>query len=264
MTESFFIKPFLALIFATLTSAILGVFVLWKKLSYFGDAISHSILLGAAISVLLAGFLTINQSFLLILFAISFAFLVGFLAQNRYFSKDVVITISSYFCVALAILLNEFFAKDFNFSDYIFGNIENAQSLDIVILAAVFIATIIFTFFTFKKILLANLAPDLAKIENIKIAVLDKIFLVLLTITIAILAHIAGILLVTALVVLPAAIARLFSKSPWQMLFLSAIIALCSATLCFAVSWHFKISVAPFLVLVLSMIFMFGIAIKNR
>jgi zinc transport system permease protein len=251
--------PFLALILTAATSSLLGVFVLWKKLSYFGDAISHSILLGAALGVIL----NLNPDFSLIFFAVIFALLVGFLAQNRYFSKDTIITISSYFCIALAIVANDLAGKNFDFSNYIFGDIASVASLDITILMAILAAVIFFTIFAFKKILLINLAGDLAKIEGIKIELWNGLFLILLTLTIAMSVRVVGVLLVTALLVLPAAIARLFASSALQMLLLSAVSAIMVCGLSGLAAEHYHISAGALSVLVLSLIFMFGLTVKK-
>lgn len=260
MTELFFFKPFLALILTAATSSLLGVFVLWKKLSYFGDAISHSILLGAAFAAILG----LSTDFSLVYFAIIFALMLGFMAQNRYFSKDTIITISSYFCVALAIILNDLNGQNFDFSDYIFGDPLKASNADIAVLVAIFITTILFTFLSFRKILLMNLASDLAKIEGIKINFWNYFFLILLTLTIAMSVQIVGVLLVTALLVLPAAIARLLAKSALQMLLFSIVIAITIAAFSGAVAQSYNVSAAAFSILVFSVIFIIILTIKNK
>ena len=260
MTAIFFVKPFLALILTAATSSLLGVFVLWKKLSYFGDAISHSILLGAALGAIF----NLNPHFSLVIFAVIFALLVGFMAQNRYFSKDTIITISSYFCVALAIVVNDLAGKDFDFSNYVFGDVLSVTNLDIIVLAGILITTIFFAIFAFKKILLMNLAPDLARIEGVKIELWNGIFLILLTLTIAMSVRVAGVLLVTALLVLPAAIARLFASSALQMLLLSLVSAIAVCAFSGAAAQYYQISAGALSVLALSLIFMVGLFFKNE
>lgn len=259
MTELFLIKPFLALILTAATSSLLGVFVLWKKLSYFGDAISHSILLGAALGAVFS----LNPDFALIVFAIIFALLVGFMAKNRYFSKDTIITISSYFCIALAIIINDVTGKDFDFSGYIFGDVNLVKNLDLIILAAIFIATIFFAIIAFKKVLLINLASDLAKIEGIKTNLWNTAFLILLTLTIAMSVRVVGVLLVTALLVLPAAIARLFANSAKEMLIFSLFCAIAICVPCGLAAQYYKISAGAFSILILGIIFIFGSMIKR-
>ncbi len=255
----FFIKPFLALILTSATSSLLGVFVLWKRLSYFGDAISHSILLGAALGAIL----TLKQDFSLIIFAIFFALLVGFMTQNRYFSKDTIITISSYFCIALAIIINDLFATNIDFSEYIFGNISSVTDVDIIMLVAIFVLTFFFAIFAHLKILLINLAKDLAISEGINNKIWDNVFLVLLTLAIAMSAKIVGVLLATALLVLPAAIARIFANSAKQMLCFSFLIAIGFGAFSYALASLFQISLAAFAVFVLCVIFTISLLIKN-
>lgn len=260
MTEIFFVKPFLALILTAATSSLLGVFVLWKKLSYFGDTISHSILLGAALGAIL----NLDPDFSLIVFAIIFALLVGSMTQNRYFSKDTIITISSYFCVALAIVINDLAGKNFDFSNYIFGDVSSVTNLDIAVLTGILMATVFFTIFAFKKILLMNLAPDLAKIEGIKIELWNSVFLILLTLTIAMSVRMVGVLLVTALLVLPAAIARLFASSALQMLLISLVGAIVICSLNGMAAQYYQISAGALSVLALSLIFMASLFFKNE
>lgn len=260
MTELFFFKPFLALILTAATSSLLGVFVLWKKLSYFGDAISHSILLGVALGTILG----LSTDFSLVFFAMTFALLIGFMTQNRYFSKDTIITISSYFCVALAIVLNDLNGRNFDFSDYILGDVSTVSNADIIALVAIFIITIFFVISSFHKILLMNLASDLAKIEGIKTDFWNYFFLILLTLTIAMSVRIVGVLLVTALLVLPAAIARLLAKSALQMLLFSIIIAIAVSAFSGIAAQNYEIPAGAFSILVFSGIFMIILMIKNK
>ncbi len=248
-----------ALILIGISTSLLGVFVLWKKLSYFGDAISHSILLGAALGAIF----NIDQNFSLLFFAVLFAMLVGAAGKNSYFSKDTIIAISSYFCVALAIVLNDLMGNDLDFSNYIFGDISTLANLDIAILAAVAIITIFFTIFAFKKILLINIAPDLAKAEGIKVGLWNFCFLILLTLAIAVSVRIVGVLLMTALLILPAAIARLFSHNALSMLLLSLIFSIIICALSGAVATYYGISVSALTILFFGSILIPSLLLKK-
>ncbi len=252
-------NPFMALILVGASASLLGVFVLWKKLSYFGDAISHSILLGAALGAVFS----LDQNLSLVFFALLFALLVGIATKTRHFSKDTIITISSYFCIALAIVTNDLTGKDLDFSNYLFGDIAAVSSFDIYGLAAIVLTVILFTIFAFKKILLMNLAPDLAKIEGVKITAWNLSFLVLLTIAVAVSVQIVGVLLMTALLVLPAAIARLFSSSALQMLWLSLLISIVVCAFSGLIASYYQISPSALTVLIFGVIFMPTLLIKK-
>lgn len=222
MLTIFLAKPFLALIFAAIASSLLGVFVLWKKLFYFGDAMSHSIIFGAALSMVFDA----NQTLTLIAFSITFAIIAHFLSQKRYANKSMIIAILSYFAIACAFLLEDFTQSHDDFHKIIFGDIIDIGNQEIIILAIIAALSIIYTIFSFRKILLINLNHDLAKIQQINIDAWNLSFLILLSLTVALAVQIVGIFLMTSLLILPAAIARSFSRSPKEMIILSLIIGI--------------------------------------
>jgi len=222
MLTVFLAKPFLALIFAAVACSLLGVFVLWKKLFYFGDAMSHSIIFGAALSLVF----NTNQTLTLIAFSVTFAIIAHFLSQKRYANKSMIIAILSYFAIACAFLLEDFTQNHDDFHKIIFGDIADIANQEIIILAIIAALSIIYTIFAFRKILLINLNHDLAKIHRININSWNLSFLILLSLTTALAVQIVGIFLMTSLLILPAAIARTFSRSPKEMMILSLIIGM--------------------------------------
>ncbi|OFW80117.1 MAG: hypothetical protein A2887_01230 [Alphaproteobacteria bacterium RIFCSPLOWO2_01_FULL_40_26] len=249
--ESFLLFPLLAIILISTASSILGVFVLWKKLAYFGDALSHAILFG----LICGAFFEINQIFALMIFAIIFAGAVSSLSQNRYFNKGTIVMILSYFCVALAIVLNDVFSSGFNFTSYIFGDVLTVGSTEITALTAITCSTIFYSIFAFRKILLINANPDLAKISGIKTERWNASFLILLSLTIAFSVQIVGILLMTALLILPASIARIFSTSAKQMMVLSLIIGITISATSFAIANRFNLTLGPTIIVIFGIIF---------
>jgi zinc transport system permease protein len=257
--EDLLIKPFFAVILIAISCSGFGVFVLWKKLSYFGDALSHSILLGLVIGTIFE----INQLSMLIIFAFIFSLLVGFISQNRYFSKDTIIMISSYFCIAVAIILNDVWIKNFNFTSYIFGDILTVGSQDIQVLAAITVIVIFYIIFAFKKILLINSSQDLAKIEGIKTEFWNISFLILLALVIALSVRIIGVFLMTALLILPAAIARIFSSSAKQMMMLSLTIGTSVSALSFKLASNYDLTVSSTIIATFSLIFIFSLLFKK-
>ncbi len=259
MLETFLIKPFVAIILIATSSSLLGVFVLWKKLSYFGDALSHSILLG----LVLGAVFNLNQVVSLVFFALFFSVIIAAISQNRYFSKDAIIMILSYFCVAAAIILNDVWLKNFYFISYIFGDVLTVESFDIKALAAIDIITVFYVIFAFKKILLINTSQDLAKIERIKTEVWNASFLILLALVIALSVRIVGVFLMTALLILPAAIARIFAVSPKQMMVFSLLIALLVSSSAFKFASLYDLTIGSTIVIIFSAIFVGGLAFKK-
>ena len=259
MLEAFLIQPFFAVILVAISCSLLGVFVLWKKLFYFGDAMSHAILLG----LVMGTFFNINQAIALASFAIFFALLTQILSQNRYFTKGLIVMILSYFCVAAAIIFNDLTLKDFNFSSYIFGDILSVGTLEISCLAIISAIVIFYTVLAFKKILLINLNEDLAKISGIKVELWKSSFLILLALTIAFSIQIIGIFLMTALLILPAALARIFSNSALQMLLISMITAVVISASSFLLASNYDLKVGSTIILSFCTIFILAATWKR-
>lgn len=257
MLEAFLLKPFFAVILATISCSLLGVFVLWKKLFYFGDAMSHSMLFG----VVLGAFFPFNQIIILIIFAVIFALLTYLLSTYQNNSKDnktLIVAILSYFFIAMAFLLNDFFAKNIEFDSVIFGDVLAVSDSEITMLTVICMIVIIYIFFAFNKILLLNLNEDLAKISAVKTAFWNLSFLTLLAITVALCVQIVGVFLMTALLVLPAAIARIFSKSPKQMLFFSALFGVIISASSFVLAGFYDLKIGATIIAIFCIIFFLG------
>ena len=259
MLQPLLTQPFIALILIAITCSLLGVFVLWKKLAYFGDALSHSILLGLVIGTIF----NLDQTLVLILFTIAFSLLLSFSFDNRYFSKDTIIAIASYLCVSLAMVLSDIFAKDFDFSSYILGDITNIEANQIYLLAIIATLSIAFFVFAFKKILLININSDLAKISGINCEFWNLAFLVLLTLTIALSVKIVGIFLMTSLLILPAAIARIFCLSSKAMAAYSLLISIIASLASIEISSSYNFKISATLISLLSLTFMVGFLSKK-
>jgi len=259
VVEAFLIKPFLALILITISCSLLGIFVLWKKLAYFGDGLSHSILLGFVLGAICGS----NQATTIIIFAVFYAMLIELISLSRSFSKDTIIAISSYFCIASAIILNDLWQRSFDLGSYVFGDILTVTNTDINFLAAIAIITIFYTIFGFRKTLLISINKDLAKIEGFKIKLWNLSFTVLLAVTVALSVKIVGIFLMTALLVLPAAIARIFSISAKQMILLSLVIGICVTSFAFDLASKFDLTISALIIATFCLIFIFTLVLKK-
>ena len=163
----------------------------------------------------------------------------------------------------MAIILNDIFAQNLNFNSYVFGDILTVGNQEIYALAIISILTIIYTFFAFRKILLININSDLARIEGIRTQFWNLSFLILLSLTISFSVKIVGVFLMTALLVLPAAIARIWSFSAKQMMFLSAFISLISAVISFKVADSYNLTISSSIIATFCIIFLSSLFIKK-
>jgi zinc transport system permease protein len=222
MFEPFFIKAIIAAIGVAIATAPIGVFVLWKRMAYFGDAISHSAIFGLGIATIIA----VEPIYGIIFCAIIFCFLIVFLSKQNLYSSDSIIGITSCSLLALGLILISVFPSHINLENYLFGDLIILQNRDILLIYAVAILSSGAIFMWFKKLLLATINKDLAKISGIKVEKLELKFLLLTALVVACLVKIVGIFLITSVMILPAAIARNFVRTPTQMLFLSMLFSL--------------------------------------
>jgi zinc transport system permease protein len=215
MIEPFFIKAIIAAIGVAIATAPIGVFVLWKRMAYFGDAISHSAIFGLGIATIIA----VEPIYGIIFCAIIFCFLIFALSKQNIYSNDSVIGIASCSLLALGMILLAIFPSRVNLESYLFGDLIILQNRDVLLIYIVAVLSSVAVFMWFKNLLLATINKDLAKISGIKVENLELKFLLLTALTVACLVKIVGIFLITSIMILPAAIARNFSKTPTQMLF---------------------------------------------
>jgi zinc transport system permease protein len=256
---SFLSEPLIALFLISICASLLGNLVLWKKFAYFGDGLSHSVLLG----LLLSSVFQINENFALICLAIIFCFFIIIISKNKYFSNDTIIAIITYFFIGIAGVINDIFPETFDLESYIFGDLMKIDISDLKILVFVTFLVIIYLFISFKKLLLISINEDLARVGGINVGLWNASFLIMLALVIAFCAKIVGVLLMSAMIVLPSSIARVFAKSPLKMVFLSLLNCLIIAFISFKISGYYSINPVSLMIVIFCFIFCLSIIIKK-
>ncbi len=200
--------------------SLLGNVVLWKKYSYFSDGLAHSCLLG----ILVHHIFKIDLLYSVYITSILFALLVkGF---STYYNKNLITLIIAQGFLAISIILSSFFKDTVSITDFFLGDILLVNKNDLIILLSLCVISILW-FSTFhRKILIMCISPDIAASYNIKTRWIELSFLMLLATVIAITIKILGSLLVSALLIIPAATASLISRSPYFMLINTCLISI--------------------------------------
>jgi len=259
MLFSLFLKPLLALILLAIITSLLSPIVMWKKLSYFGDAMSHSMILGLVMSINMPYGTTVITIF----FALLFILLFNFLIYKNFFNQGSIIMMITYFCLSLAIIINDISAKKYNFNAFIFGDILTINQQDLAILLILSCVVVVYLLYFFDKILLIIINQDLAYLQKIPVNFLNIANTMLLGIVIAIAVKIVGVFLVTALLIAPACLARIFAKSPKQMLFFSLIFAISLSICGICIAFSCNLSLAATIIFCMVLIFFVSIALKT-
>lgn len=216
--DLFIIKAFIGGLGISILTSIVGCFVLWKKMAYLGDSLSHSVLLGITLSVIF------NIDILLgsFIFAIIFAFIL-FSFMDK-FDISTILGIIAHSGIAVSVLILSFIKNiRVDLMGYLFGDILTITRTEIYLIFSLIILVSIWLSFNWKKFILTAISNDLAKSEGINTRLLDLQMILLMSLIIVASVKIVGVLLVTAMLLIPAACARNFANTPVQMIFIAII-----------------------------------------
>ena len=228
MFDDFFIRALIAGIGIAIVTGPLGCLVIWRRLSYFGDTLSHSALLG----VTLAYAFSINISLSVFIISGIVALLLLSLQKRTKLAGDSLLGLLAHSTLAIGLVLIGFLSSiRFDLMGLLFGDIlaVNTQDIFIVWFGGLIILGVLF--YIWKSIFAATVNYDLAAAEGMKPDLSNFIFTLLLAGVIAISIKMIGALLITGLLLIPAATARSLSSNPRQMVILSILVGIISVIL---------------------------------
>ena len=221
MFDDFFLRAILAGVGLALTTGPLGCFVIWRRMAYFGDTMAHSALLGVALSLLFS--LNLMVSVFVVAAVVSLLLLV--LQKRQALSADALLGILSHSTLAIGLVLVAFMSwVRIDLIAFLFGDILAVTMTDIAVIwggGAVVLALIAWLW---RPLLAATVNAELAEAEGLHPERARLAFMLLMALVIAIAMKIVGILLITSLLIIPAATARRFSSSPEIMAVLASLI----------------------------------------
>lgn len=253
-TTDFVLYALLAGISLALVSGPLGSFVVWRRMSYFGDTLAHSALLGIAIALL-----TDSSPQLSIIFScLLFAFLLTLLDRKPSISTDTLLGILAHSSLAIGIVvlaLTDTVRVDLE--AYLFGALLTIGNTDLiwVFLVTSFVAIVLFRLW--NDFVSVTVHAEMAEIEGANVARLNLILIFLIALTIAVSIKIVGVLLITSLLIIPPAAARSLATTPEQMAVKASIIGCVSIVLGLVSAFYFDVPVGPSIVVVATLIFLF-------
>ena len=252
MQFDFMKNALLAVLLLTPLFGMLGTMAVNNKMAFFSDALGHSALTGIAIGVVLG---IGNPIVCMVIFGILFGLGIRKVKSSAKASSDTVISVFSSASIAIGIVIlsqNGGFAK---FSSYLIGDILTVSPSYVKILAVVLIATYIFWYFLFNKLLLTSINPSLSASRGIKNAVVENIFVVLLATVVMLSIKQVGILTINSLLILPAASARNIASNSRQYHISATIIAMVCGVLGLILSFYMNTSAGASMVILLAVVY---------
>jgi len=239
--------------------AILGVFVLIRRMAFFSDGIAHASLAGIAVGIILSWYPLATA---LALSAV-FALIIYFLEKKFELASDMAIGILFTSGMALGVLLISLQpGYQPELLSFLFGNILAISTAEVWIIAVLSALILIFTLRYLRQLTLLSLDESLAYVSGIKTSILQPLFYVFLALTVVLGIKILGVILVSALLIIPAATSRILASSFKHFLILSVCFAEIVVLGGIFLSFLFDLPTGPVIVLTGTAIFIFSLGWK--
>lgn len=237
----------------------LGSFVVWRRMAYFGDTLAHASLMGLALGFLL----DINLYLALTICCLALAVILVTLQKQRLVATDTLLGILAHSALSLG-LVSVSFLDDvrIDLMSYLFGDLLAVTPDDLIY---IYLGTAIIGFVMlifWRSLLSTTVNEELAAVEGHNTDLMRLILMLMVGLVIAIGMKFVGALIMTSLLIIPAATARRFANTPEQMALLASAIGSLSVILGLALSWHFDTPAGPSVVLSAAALFLLSQAKK--
>lgn len=219
--DDFIIRAFLGGLGLAIIAGPLGSLVVWRRMAFFGDALSHSALLGVTLGFVLG----INLNLGIALVCIVLALLLVVLQSRVRLAADTLLGIFAHSTLSLGLVAMTFMERlRVDLISYLFGDILAVTVYDLAWIYGGGIIVLGALVLLWRPLLSVTIHEELARVEGVPVEWMRLAFVLLIAITIAAAMKIVGVLLITSLLIIPAATARRFARTPEQMAVLAAII----------------------------------------
>ncbi len=240
--NDFIVRALAAGLMIAMISGLLGSFVVWRRMSYFGDTLAHSSLLGIAFGILL----DINLQLAVITSALLFSGMLLLLQRNKTIATDTLLGILSHSTLAFGLLILALSdTVQVNLAGYLFGDLLTVSITDILwILACGILTSVVLSRF-WNGLLTITVHEELARVEGVAVERLKALLVMLIALLIAVSMKIVGVLLITALLIIPPAAARKLAHTPEQMALGASLIGCISVSGGLWMSWQWDTPAGP-------------------
>lgn len=245
-------QALIAVLIITPLFGILGTMIVNNKMAFFSDALGHSALTGMAIGVL-CGIKDTNIS--MIIFAIIFALLLNKISSSIKGATDTIISVFSSCSMAIGLAI---LSKGGNFSKYsslLVGDILSITKKEILYLVLIFIATLVFWILCYNQLQAVSLHRTLAKSRHIRVSLMENLFSIFIALVVMLSIKWVGILIINALLILPAASSRNISGNVREYHLFAVIFSMFSGVLGLMISYFTNVATGPMIVIIASVIF---------
>jgi zinc transport system permease protein len=231
-----------------------GCFLVWRRMAFFGGMLAHGALLGIALGLLMG----ISANLAIVVFCVAAASLFLLLERQRHLTGDTILAIIAHGSLALGLVLIGFMETlRTDLMSYLFGDVLAVTVSDIIMIAVAAVLSLSLLVLIWRQAVAITVHEDLARMDGIKVERINALLMLATALVIAVAIKIVGILLVIALMIIPAATARRFAHTPEAMAVLSAVLGAFSVCAGLAASATWDTPAGPSVV-VAALIFFLG------
>jgi len=236
-------------------ASVVGTFVILRRLAFIGEGLAHGSLAGLAIGQLLNWNLYLAGN----IYTVALAFFIGYLHEKAKVSMDTAIGIIFSTSMALGVaLISATKSSSTNLTGYLFGSVLSISSLDLVIIITCASAILLILTIFYKEFLYYAFDPELAEVSGLPREGLHYAMLAIIAVTVVVASQTVGIILVTALLTIPAASAFQWTHSLKKLVLLAVIFGLTSAIFGLYLSYYLNVASGASIALTSALIFFFS------
>lgn len=218
VAHDFMKRALLATIFIAPAAAAMGIHVVNFRMSFYSDAISHSAFTGVALGILSG----ISPVFTMVVFGLFVGLVIVRVRKGSNLSVDTIIGVAFSTSVALGIVIIS--AKrglTRNLHSFIYGDVLAVTEGEVVIMFLLALAVALFTIYLYNHLIMMAINEPVARTKGVNTTIYEYLFSIMLALVVCLSIRVVGILLVTALIIVPAAVGRTLSRNIGELFWIS-------------------------------------------
>lgn len=239
----------------------LGAFVVWRRMAYFGDTLAHSALLGVALGFLL----DINLNLAIVVLCVGLALVLVALQKKQIIATDTLLGILAHSSLSLGLVAVSFLDNiRIDLMAYLFGDLLAIGQTDLYWIygGGLIVMALLVTFW--RPLLAMTVNEELAKVEGYPVEAIRLLLMLLVAVVIAVAMKIVGVLLITSLMIIPAATSRKLSQTPVQMATFAGILGCLSVCGGLWASYQWDTPTGPSVVVCAALLFLIAYTLPTR
>lgn len=257
----FLLNALLAGLALALVAGPLGSFVVWRRMAYFGDTLAHAALLGVAVGLLL----DVSPTLAVTVGCVLLAVLLVTLQQRQPLAADTLLGILAPSTLSLGLVVLSFNSEvRIDLLGYLFGDLLAVGPSDLLWIVAGSALVLACLLALWRQLLAVTVHEELAQVEGLPVAGLRLALALLIALVIAVAMKIVGVLLITSLLIIPAAAAQRHSRTPEQMAIGASLLGMLAVGGGLSLSWFEDTPAGPSIVVCAASLFLLSLALPRR